>query len=165
MKEMKMIRTNFEKINKELEIMRYNYSVARDEKGKEICLSNIAKKESEGDEILAILDDADSSILNLEKYVNYGMDVKDNILRLWRIASLGNKKRIQNMMFMNGIIYNKENDDIEPLSRNEFMFLFDLLSTDCENKKEKTNHQNDDLSPLVLEAGLEPAQPSLAKGF
>ena len=32
--------------------------------------------------------------------------------------------------------------------------------------KKETNHQkNDNLSPLVLEAGLEPAQPSLAKGF
>ena len=75
------------------------------------------------------------------------------------------KKRIQNLIFPDGLVYNKENDDIEPISKNEFIVIFDLKSTNCADKKRKTNHQNDDLSPLVLEAGLEPAQPSLAKGF
>lgn len=154
MREMELIRANLARINSEIEVMGENYSLAKDEKGKEICMSNIVKKELERDEILAILDDADGSILNLEKYVNYGMDMKDNILKLWRIASLGNKKRIQDMLFLNGIIYDKENDDIEPLSRNDFMFLFDLDSITYDDKRKRQVVKNDNLSPLVLEAGL-----------
>ena len=69
------------------------------------------------------------------------------------------------MLFSNGIIYDKEGDDIEPLSRNEFMFLFNLDSATCDDKRKRQVVKNDNLSPLVLEAGLEPAQPSLAKGF
>lgn len=140
MKEIKLLRTNLEKINKEIEIIEENYSLAKNDKGRDICMKNIAKKEAERDEILAILDETDDSVLNLEKYINYGMDIKDNILKLWRIASLGNKKRIQDMMFLNGIIYDKENDNIEPISKNEFMFLFDLKSEDYESRK-KTTHQ------------------------
>jgi hypothetical protein len=93
------------------------------------------------------------------------MNIKDNLLKLWQIANLGNKKRIQDMMFFNGIIYNKENDDIEPLSKNEFMFLFGLKSISCDDKKRNKPSENDDLSSLVLEAGLEPARRLNAKGF
>lgn len=123
MNEMKILRTNLAKINREIEVMEENYSLAKDEKSREIYMRNIVKKEAERDEILAVLEEADGSILNLEKYVGYGMNIKDNLLKLWQIANLGNKKRIQDMMFFNGIIYNKENDDIEPLSKNEFMFF------------------------------------------
>ena len=30
------------------------------------------------------------------------------------------------MIFPDGLVYNKKNDDIEPLSRNEFVFVYDL---------------------------------------
>ena len=36
-------------------------------------MRNIVKKEAERDEILAVLEEADGSILNLEKYVGYGI--------------------------------------------------------------------------------------------
>lgn len=111
------------------------------------------------EEVLGQLTEKDNSILNLDNYINYGLNLKDNILRLWRLANLGDKKRIQNMIFMEGLVYSKENDDIEPLSRNEFIFLFDSNSSSCEDTNKKTSHQNGDLSHLVLEAGLEPAQP------
>ena len=154
MNEMKILRTNLAKINKDLEKIEENYSIASTAKEKEICMKQYTKKEAERDEILAVLDEADGSILNLEKYVGYGMNIKDNLLKLWQIANLGNKKRIQDMMFFNGIIYNKENDDIEPLSKNEFMFLFGLESMSCGDKKRNKPSENDDLSSLVLEAGL-----------
>ena len=49
--------------------------------------------------------------------------------------------------------------NIEPLSKNSFMFLFDLKSGECEDKKERQTIKNDDLSLSVPGAGLEPAQP------
>ena len=119
----------------------------------------LEKKEKERDEILSQLSEKDNSILNLDNYINYGLNLKDNILRLWRLANLGDKKRIQNLIFLDGLVYSKENDDIEPLSRNEFIFLFDSNSSSCEDTNKKTSHQNGDLSLFVLEAGLEPAQP------
>ena len=111
------------------------------------------------EEILGQLTEKDNSILNLDNYINYGLNLKDNILRLWRLANLGDKKRIQNLMFWEGLIYSKENDNIEPISKNEFFFLFNSNSSSCENTNKKQATKNGDLSHLVLEAGLEPAQP------
>ena len=45
------------------------------------------------------------------------------------------------------------------------MFLFALASMNYEGGKKKKVIKNDDLSPLVLEAGLEPARRLNAKGF
>ena len=72
---------------------------------------------------------------------------------------LGNKKRIQNLTFPNGLIYNKENDDIEPISINEFIFLLNSKSDSYKDKKKRQTIKNNDLSLSVPGAGLEPAQP------
>ena len=45
------------------------------------------------------------------------------------------------------------------------MFLFGSKSTSCDDEKEDKPSENDDLSSLVLEAGLEPARRLNAKGF
>lgn len=57
------------------------------------------------------------------------------MLKLWQLGNLGNKKRIQNLIFPDGLVYDKENDDIEPLSKNEFLFVFDLKSMGYKEKK------------------------------
>ena len=163
--ELKTIRTNLTKKNNEIEKVEYNYATAGNEKAKEICLKQLEKMEKERDEILRQVEDYDSSTLNLDKYVDFGLDIKDNMLKLWQIANLGNKKRLQDMMFGNGFVYNKENEEIEPLSKNEFMFLFALESMNYEGDEKKKVVKNDDLSPLVLEAGLEPARLLRPKDF
>lgn len=157
--EIKNIKSNLSKIETQISTIEENYALATNEKTKRIYMNALEKKEKERDEILSQLTEKDNSILNLDNYINYGLNLKDNILRLWRLANLGDKKRIQNLIFLDGLVYSKENDDIEPLSRNEFIFLFDSNSSSCEDTNKKTSHQNGDLSLFVLEAGLEPAQP------
>ena len=157
--EIKNIKANLSKIETQISTIEENYALATNEKTKRIYMNALEKKEKERDEILSQLTEKDNSILNLDNYINYGLNLKDNILRLWRLANLGDKKRIQNLIFLDGLVYSKENDDIEPLSRNEFIFLFDSNSSSYEDTNKKTSHQNGDLSLFVLEAGLEPAQP------
>ena len=157
--EVKNIKANLSKIESQISTIEENYALATDERTKRIYMSALSKKEEERDKILSQLTEKDNSILNLNNYINYGLNMKDNILRLWRLANLGDKKRIQNLIFLDGLVYSKENDDIEPLSRNEFIFLFNSNSSSCEDTNKKTSHQNGDLSLFVLEAGLEPAQP------
>ena len=129
MNEMKILRTNLTNINKDLEKIEENYSTASTAKEKEICMKQYTKKEAERDEILAVLDEADGSILNLEKYVGYGMNVKDNLLKLWQIANWGNKKRIQDMMFFNGIIMER--------SYGSYQRSFDISGVDADKIKAK----------------------------
>lgn len=50
--------------------------------------------------------------------------------------SLGRHKHtIQNLLFPDGIVWSKENDDIEPLSKNEFLFTYGLKSGNCGQKE------------------------------
>ena len=48
---------------------------------------------------------------------------------------------------------------IEPLTVNKFIELNAYKSTDNTIKEKRTTSRNDQLSPFVPEAGLEPAQP------
>ena len=157
--EIKAIKTNLKNKENEIEQIEYNLATATNTKSREICEKQLEKKEAERDEIIRQLEDRDNGILNLDSYINLGLNMKDNILKLWQIANLGNKKRIQNLTFPNGLIYNKENDDIEPISINEFIFLLNSKSESYEDKKKRQTVKNNGLSPWVPGAGLEPAQP------
>lgn len=163
--EIKNIKGNLSRLDNQISTIEENYSLAQDEKSKKIYMNSLQKKELEREEVLKQLNEKDNIILNLNNYINYGLKLKDNILNIWRLANLGDKKRLQNMIFLEGLVYSKEKDNIEPLSKNEFIFLFNSNSNSYDNKNKGQVIKNDDLSLCVLEAGLEPAQPIMAKGF
>ena len=156
MEEVKLIRANLTKKKTEVEQIEYNLATAPDAKVREICSKQLAKVEAERDEILRELEERDKSILNLSDYVSFGLVLKDNMLKLWQLGNLSNKKRIQNLIFPDGLVYDKENDDIEPLSKNEFLFVFDLKSMGYKDKEKGQTLNFEDLSTLAPELGLEP---------
>ena len=49
-----------------------------------------------------------------------------------------------------------EDDDIEPLSKNEFLFVFDLKSVGYGEKEKGQTLISEDLSSVAPELGLEP---------
>ena len=81
------------------------------------------------------------------------------MLKLWQIANLGHKRQLQNLVFPDGIIWNKETDDIEPLSKNEFLFTWGLKSGSYGEKENGQTVVSDDLSALAPQLGLEPRTP------
>ena len=156
MEEVKTIKANLSKKQNEIEQIEYNLATAPNAKVQEICNKQLVKMEAERDEILRELEERDKSILNLSDYVSFGLELKDNMLKLWQLGNLGNKKRIQNLIFPDGLVYDKENDDIEPISKNEFLFVFDLKSMGYKDKEKGQTLISDDLSSLAPELGLEP---------
>ena len=105
------------------------------------------------------LAERDKSILNLNDYVDFGLSLKDNVLKLWQLGDLSQKRRVQNLIFPDGLVYNKENDDIEPLSLNDFLFVFDLKSTGYKEKEKGQTLNSEDLSSVAPHLGLEPRTP------
>ena len=99
MEEVKSIRANLTKLENDIDRMEYNLSNATTPKMQEVCERQLAKAESMRDEILRQLEERDKSILNLSDYVNAGLEVKDNMLKLWQLANLSQKKRVQTMIF------------------------------------------------------------------
>lgn len=154
--EVASIKANLTKKENEIERIEYNLATAPTPKIQETCSKMLAKAEAERDEILYELEDKDKSILNLEEYVDCGLSMKDNLLKLWQIANLGHKRLIQNLVFPDGIVWSKENDDIEPLSKNEFLFTYGLKSESYGEKENGQTADFDNLSALAPQLGLEP---------
>ena len=154
--EVASIKANLTKKENEIERIEYNLATAVTPKIQETCAKMLEKAEAERDEIQRELKDKDKSILNLENYVDCGLDIKDNMLKLWQIANLGHKRLIQNLVFPDGIVWSKENDDIEPVSKNEFLFTWGLKSGSYGEKENGQTAENCNLSALAPQLGLEP---------
>ena len=81
------------------------------------------------------------------------------MLKLWQIANLGHKRQLQNLAFPDGIVWNKETDDIEPLSKNEFLFTYGLKSGSYGQNENGQTVNSDNLSAPAPPRGLEPRTP------
>ena len=159
MEEVAAIKTNLTKKQNEIERIEYNLATAPNAKVQETCTKMLEKAESERDEIMSELKERDKSILNLNDYVSSGLNLKNNMLKLWELANLGNKRRLQNMVFPDGVVWSKENDDIEPVSRNEFIFTYGSKTDDYGEKENGQTADFSNLSALAPPRGLEPRTP------
>ena len=157
--EVKAIKNNLAHKEAEIEQIEFNLATAPNAKVQEICTKQLEKMEAERDEILADLEEKGKGTLNLDQYVTSAFEIKDNMLKLWQLSSLGHKRHLQNLAFPDGVVWSKEDDDIEPLSKNEFLFTWGLKS---DSYGEKENGQTADfcnLSALAPPRGLEPRTP------
>ena len=77
-----------------------------------------------------------------------------NPLIMWNEIELGDKQRFQNLIFPKGIIYNKENSHIEPLSLNNFFNIKGNNTVNYLGKEKGLNSEKSVKSPYVLGAGV-----------
>ncbi len=164
-KRAKAIKSNIKKKEKELEQVETNYALCNDARKQAICDKVIKRLDEEIRYLNNEFDKVNTGILNLEKYLDFAFKMRNNLFEMWQLQGLEGKRRLQNLVFPEGFVYDKNKDDIEPIRVNGFFLLNHSFPTDNRDKKEETNRKNCDSSRIVLEAGLEPAQPLLAKGF
>ena len=157
--EVAAIKTNLAHKETAIEKVEYNLATASTPKMMEVCTKQLEILEAEKAEIQRELDEKNQTILNLEQYIAFGLGLRCNILKMWQLANLGHKHIIQNLVFPNGIVWNKENDDIEPLSKNEFLFTYNLKSAGYREKENGQTLKNEDLSAFAPQVGLEPTTP------
>lgn len=154
--EVAAIKSNLKNKESEIERVEFNIATASSPKIQNICEKQLLKLEAERDIIKKELDEKNKEILNLNNYISYGIGLRDNMLKLWKLSNLSQKKHIQDLVFPNGLVWNKEADDIEPLSRNQFFFQYPVSDV-LEGIKEKRQTVNfDNLSHFAPELGLEP---------
>ena len=139
--------------------IQYNLATAMNSQIQEICLGQLEKLEGEKAEIESELEESGLGLLNLSKYIDYGISMKDNILKMWKIANLSHKRSLQKVLFPEGIYFDKETDNIEPVSRNEFLFARCLNSMNYGEKEKGQTDNFTDLSNLAPLVGLEPTTP------
>ena len=96
---------------------------------------------------------------NLEKAVNRGLEIAENLSWLWVKGNYDNKQQLQKLIFPSGIMYDKRNDRFRTENINSlFAAIPPLVKVLSENKK--GNLKKDCLeSSSVPETGIEPAHP------
>ena len=62
---------------------------------------------------------------NLEKIIDKGMSIAQNISEMWVCGDYGNKQQLQNLVFPEGIVYNKQKDSVRTVRVNS---LFEPIS-------------------------------------
>ncbi|MBP5334076.1 MAG: recombinase family protein [Bacteroidales bacterium] len=157
--EITALKSNLTKKEREIETIEFNLATAASPKMKDICMKQLERLEAERDDILKEIEEKDKSILNLNDYISTGLEMKDKILKLWQLSNLSYKRRLQNLIFPDGIVWRKENDDIEPLSKNEFLFTYGLKSSSYGDKESGQTDFSTNLSAWAPQLGLEPRTP------
>ncbi len=153
------MKTEATKHTTNLKQMEASWAMETHTKKKDILWAQIEETEKKISAIDKELSNKEESILNLSDFLKYGIDLIYNPLEMWNKTDLGDKQRFQNLLFPQGILYNKENKHIEPLTVNRFFVVNTQFSMDYENKKRELSCKNTGKSPFVPGAGLEPAQP------
>ena len=161
----KGIKANLKQKEKDLEQAETNYVLCSDTKKQGICEKVIERLEGEIKGLKMELADLDTELLNLDNFIDFAFRMRTNLFDLWELQGLEGKRMLQNLLFSDGFVYDKNSGDIEPNSVNMFFILNSSFTSPYDDKNKRTNRDFNDSSLRVLEAGLEPAQPQWPRDF
>lgn len=150
------IQHNIKKKKQELEQAEMNFAIASDSRKQDICQKAIEKMEKDIQFLEGELSQVNKDLSNLQKFINYGIKMRSNLLELWKLQGLNDKKKMQNLIFPEGFSYNKEMRHIKPKKVNQLFTTNGLYQGDSEEKAKGTNSVNCHLSPYVAPKGIKP---------
>ena len=94
------------------------------------------------------------NLSNLENAIENVVEYALNLPNLWACADIEEKKRIQNMVFPDGIRYNYQNHSYRTDNVNFLFSAIPIITTDLAGKKNGTTSKIKKLSRFVLETGV-----------
>ena len=150
---------------REIDEVQLKYAVNNDPKKEVIYEKALKHLEQELIQIEEEMFRYENNTLNLENYLELGLQLRVNLSELWQKCTLGDKKRLQHLLFPQGAYYRKEERQIEPIETNSFFRVNIRLSDDFKDEENALVFENPPKATFVLGAGIEPAQPARAKGF
>ncbi len=101
------------------------------------------------------------NLLNLEKSINLALQLSCNLQELWNLGYLETKKAVQHMVFLEGILFDYENDYYRTQQINSLFGIISSLSNNFNKNKNGITPKNKELSRLVLKVGIEPTHPKV----
>jgi site-specific DNA recombinase len=132
--------------------MRQNLNTAQYEKFKSMLTQ-------EKNEKLKFTEKVGFDLSNLEKAVEIVLNKAPKLSSMWENGNLAEKRKIQKMVFPDGIEYDRENDEYRTFRVNSFFSYIPVISKELGYKKTGKFRVKTKNSGSVLEAGLEPARP------
>ena len=97
------------------------------------------------------------NLSNLEKALDIALNCAPKLSSLWAKGNLNEKRKIQKMIFPEGIEYDRKTDKYRTLRVNSFFSYIPVITKDVDNKKTGKFRVKTKNSGLVPEAGIEPA--------
>ena len=116
-------------------------------------------KEQFDKELVLISEEISSSqfnLSNLEKLIDKALDYALNLPELWGSGDLEEKRRIQKMVFPEGIRYNHQKHCYRTSRVNTIFSLMPLIAMDTAKKANGTSSNFKNLSRIVPRVGIEP---------
>ena len=93
---------------------------------------------------------------NLENYINQSLKLLANLNNIWASGNYNTKQNLQKLLFPNGIVYDRENDEVRTSKVNVFLELTSCLTGNSGDIKKGQKANSAKLSSLVAGTGLEP---------
>ena len=94
---------------------------------------------------------------NLEKMIEKGLKIAENISILWAFSDFDDKRKLQDLIFPEGILYNKQTDRVRtPRINSLFAVIPSLTSPLAENKNAHSSMSGQNYRH-VAPTGIEPA--------
>jgi DNA invertase Pin-like site-specific DNA recombinase len=110
-------------------------------------------------EIREISDELEKSTFNLSNpsdLIEKGIVFASELANCWLNGDYEERQTVQDILFPNGIIYDREKDAYRTSGVNEVIDLITELSATYTQKKERQTNTSIDLSPPVARGGVEP---------
>jgi site-specific DNA recombinase len=98
-----------------------------------------------------------NEISNPAVFVDKALEICSNLSNLWVSGGYDSKRRLQQIVFPEGIVFDKQNDDYRTIKVNVIIELIHSLSGGFENKNAESSNFFFDNSASVPKAGIEPA--------
>jgi site-specific DNA recombinase len=114
------------------------------------------KKQAEMNAVREKLDDSEIEISNLDYFLDKSIELSQNIHNYWQLGSLDLKKKIQKMVFPEGIVVDTTRRVYLTSKVNSLFLAKTQFMRTSEAEKEKLPTKNDEESSLVAEGGFEP---------
>ena len=99
------------------------------------------------------------NVLNPEELIKKGVVFASELASCWLNGDYKERKMVQNILFPEGIIFDKKSDEFRTSQINTVIGLIAEISTIHKQKNRRQVNNNFDLSPSVVRRGIEPLLP------
>ena len=87
---------------------------------------------------------------NLEKIIDKGMSIAENISKMWLSGGFEEKQKLQSLIFPEGILYDKQKDAVRTVRLNSLFAAIPQLTSILGGNKKSYPVKNGSKSPLVV---------------
>ena len=103
----------------------------------------------------ALLDEASENLSNQQKFINKVIATTSKLGDLWRNGNFRERQKIQNLVYPDGIFYDKDSEDYRTDSVNPALEIFRRFTESCGEYKRKADSESLPNLPLVEHTRLE----------